>query len=449
MTRIRGVWWLAPAGSVAFIALPSLVYAWSLGDGEYRALWRTPKALTDSVVVLLLIGLAVFAAASMTALIGRRRPAADPWPALSDPQRHFLYRASSVLFWLTVAGYAAFGALGVARGATPGSLVSALVSQNTYSGELKAMFAPVAGVTTFTQVGIAFVIVATLLLVQGGRPPRLVWRLLVVFGLALLRAFVLSERLALLELAIPVLAIVAMHRASDPRRWVRRGIQAAPLVLIPTVLLLFSAFEFSRSWTYFAGRTSSSFLDFAVGRLAGYYATSFNNGALAMQFEPVPGRLPLRTLEGFWSAPVIDQIDLYRQLSAPGTTDRFTQVITVWGNPEFNNPCGLCDPFTDWGPLGGILVLAVLGVVLGLVYRDFANARPMAMLTYPLLVTGLFELPRYLYWTQGRVVPALAALIVVGWLLRRRAGPGSDPPAGPEPSRGAADPEPSVAGARA
>jgi len=36
-----------------------------------------------------------------------------------------------------------------------------------------------------------------------------------------------------------------------------------------------------------------------------------------------------------------------------------------------------------------------------------------------MVVTGLLDLPRYLYWTQGRVVPAVLALLVVALYVGR------------------------------
>jgi hypothetical protein len=41
------------------------------------------------------------------------------------------------------------------------------------------------------------------------------------------------------------------------------------------------------------------------------------------------------------------------------------------------------------------------------------------MLLHPVFLTGLFELPRYLYLPEGRVLPALVVLVLVGLRLRR------------------------------
>ena len=414
----HGLWWLSPAGAMLFVTIPTLLLAWYIPDAQYREAWNSAKALTTGTVLLLLFGCLIFIAASLIPQLGRTRAASGPWPGLSPARRSLLLTASSWLFWMTIVGYIVWIGAAFRKGLSPATLIDAAVHQNTYSGTIKDAFATIPGVTTFTQFGIAFVVVATLLMVDR-RVSRLPWQLAVVMMLALFRAFFLTERLAILELIVPIIAVVAMSRASVAVGWVRGLLQAAPLLLLPLVLIVFGAFEYSRSWVYFSARTGGSFVDFAIERLAGYYVTAYNNGQLMMTFEHLPGRLPLRTLDFLWTAPGVSQLNVYDRLSAPGSSTLFTDVLNQHGNPEFNNSCGLCDPFVDWGNTWALVILAAAGFLLGLAYRDFVNRRPIAMLIYPVFVTGLFELPRYLYWSQGRVIPPLVALVVVGWLVGR------------------------------
>ena len=413
-----------------FVTLPTLLLAWYIPDAQYREAWSTAKALTGATVGLLVFGCLVFIAASLIPQLVRNRVVDGPWPGFSPARRALLLTASTWLFWMTIVGYVVWIAAAFKNGLAPATLVDAVVHQNTYSGSIKDSFATIPGVTTFTQFGIAFVVVATLIMVHG-RARRLPWQLAVVMMLALFRAFFLTERLAILELIVPIIAIVAMSRASVARGWLRGLLQAAPLLLLPLVLVVFGAFEYSRSWVYFAARTGGNFADFAIERLAGYYVTAYNNGQLMMTFEHLPGRLPLRTLDFLWTAPGVSQLNLYDRLSAPGSSTLFTDVLNQHGNPEFNNSCGLCDPFVDWGNTWAIVLLAVAGLLLGLAYRDFVNRRPIAIMIYPVFVTGLFELPRYLYWSQGRVIPPLVALVVVGWLMGRVP---DEPSPAPQPS---------------
>lgn len=414
--RARGLWWLSPAGAVTLIVLPTLLLAVRLSDDRFRAAWGTPRWLQSSYVMLLLAGTLVFAATSMLPLLGRRVPRSTPWPGLSVSVRHRLGLASSVLFWATMVGYVAYLAVGLARGARPADLIAVLMSQDTLSADLKEVFAPVAGVTTMTQFGIAYVVVATVLMVDG-RTPGALRRTTIVCGAALVRAFFLSERLAILELIIPAVAVLAMLWSSRAD-WVSRATRLAPVIFAPAVLLVFGAFEYSRSWVFYQARSGGSFLDFAVERLSGYYTTAYNNGQMLYLFEHSPGRLPLRTLEVLWTAPGVDQVGLYDRLS-PGASGALGDLLAQKANPEFNNPCGLCDPFLDWGAFGGLVWWAVAGLLLGLAYRAFCNGSTIWILAYPPLVTGLFEVPRYLYWTQGRLAPALVALLLTGWWARR------------------------------
>lgn len=409
--RYRGLWWLSPAGAVAFVVFPTLLLAGSIPDATFREAWRTPKLLTSSTVLVLLIAAGIFCITSTLPLLkGPRRSASTPWPRFSPSVRTGLIRASGTLFWLTMVGYVSFGLAGLSRGVTPADLVRAFVDQDNLAGDLKAQFAPIPGITTLSQVGIAYVTVATALLTQSYS--RTVFRrLLIVIGLALFRSFIVTERLALLELLVPIGVVIAMRWAGDPRSWLRRIVNLLPVLLVPMLVAVFGAFEYSRSWVFFQARSSGTFLDFAVQRLSGYYVTAYNNGQVALLYDDLPRRLPMATLDALWTAPVVDQLGVYDRLS-PGSRDQLYNMLKQVANPEFNNYGGLSAPFVDWGLPGGMIWWALAGLVLGVAYRSFANGSTTAILIYPPLATGVYEIPRYVYWAQGRLVPALVALLL-------------------------------------
>ena len=413
----RGLWWLSPAGAVSLIVLPTLALAVRLPDDRFRAAWGTARWLTTDYILLLLAGVAVFVVCSLLPLLMRREPRSRPWPGLDPTLRHRLRLTASLVFLATMFGYLAYLGVGLARGARPADFVAVLISQDTISGQFKEWFAPVPGVTTMTQFGIAYVVIAMVLLVDG-RDRRVLRGLIIVLSAALLRSFFLSERLAILELAIPVAVVVAMRLSTSPRRGVALASRLAPAIFAPAVLLVFGAFEYSRSWVFYQARSNGSFLDFTIERLSGYYTTAYNTGQLLFLYGQTPGRLPLRTMEAVWTAPGIDQLGVYNRLS-PGSYDAFGDLLRQKGNIEFNNPCGLCDPFLDWGRFGGLVWWALAGLLLGLAYWAFCNGNIFMILLYPPLVTGLFEVPRYVYWTQGRLLPALVALFFTGlWASR-------------------------------
>ena len=94
-------------------------------------------------------------------------------------------------------------------------------------------------------------------------------------------------------------------------------------------------------------------------------------------------------------------------------------MLQIHGNPEFNSPGGLVIPFIDWGIVGGFVYLAVVGAIVGWLYKQCTDGHVFAVVVYPSMTTGLFELPRYIYWGLGRYTPALIALCIVGYLLNR------------------------------
>jgi len=80
-----------------------------------------------------------------------------------------------------------------------------------------------------------------------------------VVGLAILRAFVNSERFALIELAVPffVAGVALRYIGSTRVGWVTRTVMVlAPLLGVSALYLLFTGFEYFRSWSnYYAGAT--------------------------------------------------------------------------------------------------------------------------------------------------------------------------------------------------
>ena len=117
----------------------------------------------------------------------------------------------------------------------------------------------------------------------------------------------------------------------------------------------------------------------------------------------------------------MSQLGLYQRLNHGATSpvlDVDNPILFLHGNPEYNSPGGLGVPFQDYGEVGGLLFFLVAGFGIGRVHRAFIRSSTTAVLFYPILATGLFELPRYLYWSQGRVTPAFVATGVVAYVLR-------------------------------
>lgn len=418
-TDLVGLWWLSPPGAVLLIVPVTLGLAVALSPVDFLDYFRTPKTLTSSTATLFAAGAGVLVLGALLTQVGRRPTVrGGSWPWLDTRQLALLHRASTVLFRVTMVGYASFVLSALRNGVRPADVVAAFLQQDVSSGDLESRIGTVPGITTLTQVGVAYVVVAALLLLHG-RDRRTLLRLAALLLVTVVRAFLLTERLALVEMVVPALAVLAARasRTTSSRR--RFLLRVAPLPLVVLLIAGFAATEYSRSYTFFKTQSDDGLLVFSVKRLGGYYATAYNNGQVLLDHGDYPGRLPYTSLEAVWTAPGVEQVDLYDRLTGRDRELAYDRLLTTYASPEFNNPGGLPAPFVDFGPAGGLVLLFGIGVATGVGYRAFAAGRPAGLLLYPVAVTGLLELPRFLYWTLGRTVPTVLALLLVISALHR------------------------------
>ncbi|MGI9598115.1 MAG: hypothetical protein ACR2QK_18265, partial [Acidimicrobiales bacterium] len=313
------------------------------------------------------------------------------------------------LIALTLVGYGAWIGNGLRNGLTLTDVEMVLTTQDNFKLPIKEKLDTLPGVTTLTQVAIPAAVVGALLDVHRSSPRIRFWYRLVIL-LAAARAFMLAERLAIAEIVVPVIvlrAAVAVRR-SGPRGQVLLAV--APLLAVALLLSAFTVSEYSRSWNWYSGRTDRSFVDFASERLVGYYATSHNNGALLLEHGEVVGEVPYHTTSFVWQIPPGSQIAV--EIVDDVDDDR-RRVLNGFGNPEFNSPGGLASILVDYGTAGGLAFAFGAGLVFGALHLAFVHGRLLGLLLYPMAFTGLLELPRYLYWFQGRAIPAVAAPVFV------------------------------------
>ncbi len=410
--------WLSPVFIVLVIGTLAIVPVAFLSDQVYRLLWRTPKSVPIETLVLFYCGVMAFA---FGALIAASVPARaywhrvpSSWPDFDDQTRKILERASTVLAALVLVGYAGFVVV-IARA---GISVTELFSG---SPDVKEAIGTVPGVTTLTQLGMASVVVSGLLLAERYSRSELL-KVLLVVGLGITRAYINSERLAVVELAVPLLVIFSAKLSTQsPVR--RRIAQLLPVVFVLVVLVVFGISEYFRSWPFYRTHGSGSYVEFVLSRFSGYYATAINNGYLNLAHMDWPNRIPYATLAAFWTAPGIETMNLYERLgghippeSREVDSSMFISMLERYANPEFNSESGYSDPFLDYGLVGGIAYFVLAGLLIGFLYRGFRNGRVFGLLLYPFAFIGLLELPRYIYWSYGRAVYtwlALAIIIVV------------------------------------
>lgn len=422
--KIRQLWWLNPAWVGGAMGVLVSLAAFAVPDWMYRFYWRTPKFFYETQLWLALACTACFVAGAVLGQWRRRTCGAEQnLPALwSTLPWRAVYRVFYLCFWLSIAGYIAWAAVAASRGA------SLLLALDVLRGEKGASYAmkevylvTVSGVTTLTQFGIAALLLGVWIgIAKGWRAVRI--PLAVLAGLTVARALFNSERLAIIELAIPFsVLMLRLHVLESPvyTRARHLSLQFLPLFAAGGLISIFGASEYFRSWSTFYSGEGTGFWQFVVLRLTGYYVTALNNGAVLIS-QLGTQAAPFFTLHFLWRFPFFSNLALaiFPQVQLEDTTiDPYMTILNRAANPEFNNGSGLLLPIADYGLAGAFSFWVIAGFLCGFAYRAFLRMHPAGLLFYPVLFTGVVEIARILYWGEGRIVTAYFVLAPMAWFV--------------------------------
>jgi hypothetical protein len=406
-------WWANPAVGLAVFALPGVFLAYATPAGRFVQLWGASKQVDRGTVALALMSVGAFAAGcAWWRFVQRPCPRTDTGPLNYGR----LYTAFTFLYRLALVSYGLWALVGLHRGVRVAHFRAVLSGVPFASFELKQLLAPVAGVTTFTQTAPLVAALAGMLIRHGHG--RLVRRPFALLGaLALLRSYFFSERLALLEIGLPLIVawlLTPSARSPGERPRGPLGTRLFPLAYLAAAGALFTAFEYNRSWAYYRQIQDVSYATFAAQRFLGYYTTPPNNAALVLDSD-VGARAAPFTMQWADELPLLGLVvNLY------GDRVPFTDLLGEIGNPEFNTEGALFAPAIDWGKGGSVLVWFVGGACLALVFERVRRGEAGFVPLYATLFLGIVESSRYFYWGLGRAtVPIVTGVLVARYVGRR------------------------------
>lgn len=407
-----GAWWFHPALALGCPAIVVAIAAYTTPPETYDFYWKTGKFFDSHALFAVLACIAMFGFGAVVGQARRQRTGdavfVDAWQTRIpwDLVRKIFHLA----FFLCLIGYGVWAAVAVKNGISPRLVLDAITGQGGAVYVLRDEYlTTVPGITTMTQFGIACVALAVPLgFATGWKKVR--WQTGIVVFLALSRALLNSERLALIELVVPLtISYLLLRRRSHIFQWL---INLAPVLGGGVLFFVFSAFEYSRSWLGYYAAHESSFWRFAALRLVGYYSTALNNGALIVQSLAAPLGAPYFTFAFAWKFPIVKDLvsAIFPAISL--TEAGYLDLLGSAANPEFNNPSGLFLPIADFGLAGGLLYWGLCGLVCGYLYREFLSRSAAGLFLYPAIFTALVESSRILYWSDGRFFPPMFLLIV-------------------------------------
>lgn len=403
-------WWLRP---VPILLLVMALYLKFLGF-NYES-WVPRRYLPGedywwglALLAILAVGCALGStlgrrpmAARMALSVGPGRPVDVP-PMLM-----------ALLLGLTLLAYAIwFGPLF----ANPGVIVERFTGARS---TLRDATSTLPGVTTLTQCGIAYVILFAIKHYVGMRRPQRWerWGLALVLGLATMRSVLWAERLALIEVVVPlVVTALAFHRFRG--KGTATLLSLLPLVGSILLYLVFTATEYFRAWPYYQDRYSSVWM-FSLDRLTAYYAIATNSGiGLLQESRNWPHFSGQYVFEWLYDMPGIGPL----LTEAVGNYRRdYEHFLLYVGRAEFNNPTGIFVIVHDVGYLGSALYFLLVGLLIGGCWSSFRQQHLAGLLAYPMCFMFMLELLRFNYFASTRFIPVLAALLLAhAWISSHR-----------------------------
>jgi hypothetical protein len=401
-----------------------LVVAYLLPESRYLVLYRSLKHVDTSFLIYGLIVYAAFVAGTFAVFGTGARP---QWDDVLLYCRAFVWP----LFALTVFGYAAWFGYSAALsgfGAVTDALLDVVFARDAGNTSYlkKELLQEISGITTCTQFGILYATVEALLWVRGGSDRwRALSRFALVLTLSLLRALVVSERLALVEIVIPV-AIVFLTSGKISKPAYRNLVRFAPVFAGFGVFGLFALGEYFRSWNFYEPIYNGPYLRFAAERFLGYYTTAVNNGAVVFYYEPIQ---PFRyTLDSLFNFPVLggaaDQF--YVNTFGEDYID-YTYLLDTYANPELNNTALIGLLLNEYSLFLAPVAAFLLGLLSVVLYNSFLKGRLVGLLLYPSFFVGALEISRIYYWAAERYFPTLAFLVGSLVLFKIMKVPAADP----------------------
>lgn len=410
-------WWLAPPVMALLLWLSLNYMVAALDPSTFRVYWKTPKFVDDAFTNLFLWCAIAFALASftMTQVLrsGSHRRPRGTW-LLEPGFRTVIYR-------LYLLGVVITFVFAIFRVGGPGAFFSQSVDVLSGGGGSAAMrdaFAPVSGLTSLTQLGLLVAMVETINLKWRDTIPdrhRSRRRLIVVVAFGVARSLLASERLAMVEILLPILIVWARaHRLRSARQAIL--VSLAPVIGLVTLVFAFAGTEYFRSYQSYKDRIDDSLMEFSRNRLLGYYATALNNSAMHMEYDTPKAPFAM-ALEGVLNWPKVRET---LQIGDPRRVDAKT-LLQQYANEEFTNkaPPGLL--WLEGGPLYVVGFVAAFGAIAGAAYAGYRYGSVGGAVWFGIVFTSIIEFPRIWYLTSARLSMVMLVCLI-GWLRYNRIG---------------------------
>lgn len=387
LKNLNSIWWINPSRLVISILLPIYVIVYLSARSSIGGVknYFEPLYFMIGLILILSIYLSISLAIKVKTSINR-------------DYFYFIIKDSflETLFWLTFIGYLVW----FYRLIVNPQMIMDYFNQKGYVWVIRDELNTLPGITSLTQCGVVFsiffinnVFVSNEHHLKIKKRFKLYFVIVVLF--TVLRSFVWSERLALIELFVPIL-LLYLNFHSFKNRITKLFVNLLPFYSTILLVIFFGVTEYFRSWPYYRDYYYS-FWSFITERIMLYYSTAINNGVGTLHYYNWPSYSFYFTLNWVYKLPGIGDYLLNWQ------KDNIPSFVNEYGNHEFTNISGLFAIVYDLGVIGAFFYCIVWGFFIGIIYNSFRKKHIIGLLLYPVFFMSLIEIYRILYLGESRI----------------------------------------------
>ena len=258
------------------------------------------------------------------------------------------------------------------------------------------------GITTMTQFGIPSLILFMLLYLQHNYKKSFFF-ILIIFLFAFARSFLFSERLAIIEIMLPILVLL-LHFSK---------IKLKSFAILAFIFFaMIWSFEFFRSY---ANSWYNNYYDpffFLVNRFFMYFATTVNNYLITFNYFEY---------QYFMSGLLAP----FYQFFSSNTIEGFT-LLERYGSPEFNSPFYFGVFYRNFWFLSPLFVY-LTGLIIKTIYLNFRKRNFFGLYFFPVIFISIVDI-RIMYLLETRIFffYFVFFLIVIEVLFRKKMRPAYD-----------------------
>lgn len=401
--------WINPIYIFLFFHLPIFFIAHFLNDDWYLNVGSQPKNLNlESFFYGLIIYLIFISVFSLTGALRTNDLSVnsnlDRVSDFSNSNLYFGYFVTLVLIY-----FLCFVLLFKEFAFNPSYFNEIGVEGNLGLGRTYANRVP--GITSLIQCGVVIFIQASIYEVYGLNSKRkITFRLIcaLIFISIVFRAFVISERLALIEVSIAffvsIIPIISINKIV---------FKLLPILSITGLFIVFGVFEYFRSWINHYQYFYDSYILFVFDRLSAYFIMSVNSAWSYLLFDEY-NSYPWITNQWIFKLPGMESLNNIYDIEYI----KYMSYLYYNLNAEFNNIYPVFSIIHDYGFLS-VFYISVLAYVTKLIYSSYCNLG-FGLFIYPYFFVGILELSRTYTFSSSRAFPIYIFIFILFILYKLR-----------------------------